>query len=330
MTSTPELKQGRLRFEAGKSATPSGVAATAARRAGMAGLVFAVCYAVFEVVFLVARGWQVKALLPIFLTNAAVGIGMGMGMYAVSRKWKECPELVLKLGIGFFLVSSLLIGVAETLIPFAPNEMVHGSSSVALWIAAYSLLAPMPMRWALPASLGAALMAPVGIWVNHVRHGNPLPEVGVWMLWTAAPLIMAVVSTWLAHWVYQLGAELEAEKAMGSYQLLEPVGQGGMGQVWRARHRFLAREAAVKLIHQHATSSLLHRKRFEREAKAVARLESPHTVAIFDFGTTPGGGAVLCDGVDPGVEPGGAGEAVWAAAGGAGEAYLDGGVAFAG
>lgn len=289
MTSTPELKQGRLRYAAGQDMSQPVVAATAARRAGMAGLVFAVCYAVFEVVFLFARGAQVKALLPFFFTNAAVGIGMGLGMYGASRKWRENPDLVLKLGIVFYLVSSLLIGVAETLIPFGPNEMVHGSSSVALWIAAYSLLAPMPMRWALPASLGAALMAPAGIWLNHVRHGNPFPDVGVWAIWTASPVIMAMVATWLAQWVYQLGAELDAEKAMGSYQLIEPVGQGGMGQVWRAKHRSLAREAAVKLIHQHATSSLLHRKRFEREAKAVARLESPHTVAIYDFGTTPAG-----------------------------------------
>jgi serine/threonine-protein kinase len=81
---------------------------------------------------------------------------------------------------------------------------------------------------------------------------------------------------------------------MGSYRLIERLGIGGMGEVWRAEHRELHRAAAVKLIRpeicdrRDALSGTL-RRRFEREAQVTAALRSPHTVAIYDFGTASDG-----------------------------------------
>jgi eukaryotic-like serine/threonine-protein kinase len=78
---------------------------------------------------------------------------------------------------------------------------------------------------------------------------------------------------------------------MGSYRLVEKIGQGGMGEVWRAEHRLLAREAAIKLIAPVAGAESLPviRQRFEREARAIAALASPHTVTLFDYGVTEEG-----------------------------------------
>jgi serine/threonine-protein kinase len=78
---------------------------------------------------------------------------------------------------------------------------------------------------------------------------------------------------------------------MGSYHLEELLGRGGMGEVWRASHRLLARSAAIKLIRPDSFGSDGRElvKRFEREAKATAALRSPHTVDIYDFGTTEDG-----------------------------------------
>ncbi|HKB10408.1 MAG TPA: serine/threonine-protein kinase, partial [Vicinamibacterales bacterium] len=85
---------------------------------------------------------------------------------------------------------------------------------------------------------------------------------------------------------------LRQAQEMGSYQLVELLGRGGMGEVWRAHHRLLARDAAIKLIRPELlgagsgreTSDML--QRFEREAQATAALSSPHTIHIFDFGAT--------------------------------------------
>ena len=82
--------------------------------------------------------------------------------------------------------------------------------------------------------------------------------------------------------------------ALGSYQLVERLGEGGMGEVWLARHRLLARTAAIKLIRPEALGRDRARAaatltRFEREAQATAALTSPHTIRLFDFGLTTEG-----------------------------------------
>jgi serine/threonine protein kinase len=93
---------------------------------------------------------------------------------------------------------------------------------------------------------------------------------------------------------------------LGSYQLLERLGQGGMGEVWRARHRLLAREAAIKLIRFDDAQSLEKRaeleERFRREARAISALRSRHTVELYDYGLTSDGTLYyvmeLLDGID--------------------------------
>ncbi len=81
----------------------------------------------------------------------------------------------------------------------------------------------------------------------------------------------------------------------GNYKLLEMIGHGGMGEVWRAEHRMLGREAAVKLIRPEALGAESSAKakvtlrRFEKEARATAKLRSPHTIELYDFGTTGDG-----------------------------------------
>jgi serine/threonine protein kinase/GAF domain-containing protein len=85
---------------------------------------------------------------------------------------------------------------------------------------------------------------------------------------------------------------LDERIAVGSYRLTEPLGSGGMGEVWRAQHRLLVRPAAVKLIRQSAPLGATREqlvRRFEREAQITASLRSPHTVQLYDFGVTDSG-----------------------------------------
>jgi serine/threonine protein kinase len=76
--------------------------------------------------------------------------------------------------------------------------------------------------------------------------------------------------------------------------MLERIGEGGMGQVWRARHRLLARPAAIKLIRNEllgSTAGLVNdtMRRFEREAQETAKLGSIHTIDVYDYGITEDG-----------------------------------------
>ena len=86
-------------------------------------------------------------------------------------------------------------------------------------------------------------------------------------------------------------------QSLGSYRLIEQLGHGGMGEVWRAQHQYLRRPAAIKLI----SSESMERsggdtegrqrlvRRFEREAQATAALRSPHSVELFDYGISDEG-----------------------------------------
>ena len=111
-------------------------------------------------------------------------------------------------------------------------------------------------------------------------------------------LVLAGALTWgagslraAAHLRRQVDAALE----LGQYRLGRKLGEGGMGMVFEAEHRMLARRAAIKLIRPErlgagSTSGGDHiLERFENEAKATAQLSSPHTISIFDFGRTDRG-----------------------------------------
>src|ERR1700722_8762066 len=65
---------------------------------------------------------------------------------------------------------------------------------------------------------------------------------------------------------------------LGPYEILSPLGEGGMGQVWKARDTRLNRFVAIKTSHQRFS------ERFEREAQAIAALNHPHICSLYDVG----------------------------------------------
>jgi serine/threonine-protein kinase len=81
---------------------------------------------------------------------------------------------------------------------------------------------------------------------------------------------------------------------LGSYHLISPIGSGGMGEVWKARHHLIARDAAIKLVRPASPGAFARQaehyvERFRREANAIARLQSPHTIYLYDFGASRDG-----------------------------------------
>jgi serine/threonine-protein kinase len=141
------------------------------------------------------------------------------------------------------------------------------------------------------AGLLAASMDPLGVAVAGAR-GIPVPSVLV-VLWTYFPNYLAAVLAVLpSQIISKLGRELSKARELGSYRLGEILARGGMGEVYRAHHRLLARPAAIKLINPEALggqSRQMNLQRFWHEAEVAASLTSPHTIALYDFGVTGNG-----------------------------------------
>jgi serine/threonine-protein kinase len=74
----------------------------------------------------------------------------------------------------------------------------------------------------------------------------------------------------------------------GRYRILEKLGQGGMGAVYKVEHLAMGKHAAMKLLHPGLTQDAEVHRRFRREAEAVSRLSHPNTVQVFDFGESRG------------------------------------------
>jgi serine/threonine protein kinase len=81
---------------------------------------------------------------------------------------------------------------------------------------------------------------------------------------------------------------LAAGSRLGPYEIVAPIGAGGMGEVYRAKDTRLERTVAVKVLPAHLTSSPESRQRFEREARTISQLSHPHICALYDVGHQDG------------------------------------------
>ena len=194
-------------------------------------------------------------------------------------------------GLVFMLMNAVGIAALNAWGVDLPRPGEIHVSWIAVLILVYSMIAPASPRRMLMASLLAALMDPAAFGIAYLA-GHPTPQPIVVLVMTWPNIACAFVAMVPSRVLQRIGRRLHEAQELGSYHLVEPLGTGGMGEVWRARHRLLAREAAIKLVrpellgarNEEETQVVL--RRFEREAQATAMLNSPHTIQVFDFGVT--------------------------------------------
>ncbi len=178
------------------------------------------------------------------------------------------------------------------------SESVYSAVvSVTMTLLAHAIVVPAKAVRTLCLSIVASVPTVVSM-LLWVQHSGVLPSPYTpWMtlifqsLLLTATITMATITSRI---LYDLRRSVQEANELGQYALEEKLGGGGMGEVWRARHRFLVREAAVKLIRPELLVSEngdpdVVLRRFEREALATAQLHSPHTVQLYDFGQADDG-----------------------------------------
>src|SRR4029078_2976634 len=136
---------------------------------------------------------------------------------------------------------------------------------------------------------------PVALALSHLR-GVEIHLNAFYILWDFLPTyICAFLVVIPVKIIHRLGQQVRRARELGSYRLEEPLGKGGMGEVFRATHQMLARPAAIKLIKAEVWGesdpdrARLVTERFRREAEATALLRSPHPISLYDFGVTDDG-----------------------------------------
>ena len=223
------------------------------------------------------------------------GIAMGLAVYIASSRGLLPPRRLLDLGLVFNIAGAL--GIAGQFLSGShsiPDPSLPLVSAECIWIVIYPLVVPNAPREILIASLIAATLGPavfaVSAVADHASVGDPLLVVSFFI----PNYTSAIVAYLVAQIVRRFNVRLKHAREIGSYELIERIGEGGMGEVWRAKHFLLARPAAIKLIRKDvlgksARSREAIVRRFEQEAQDTALLGSPHTVDVHDFGVTEDG-----------------------------------------
>lgn len=269
----------------------------AVSRLGMLGLLSAAAHPFLH--------YGTRAVLPVEILRATpvmpaatvaiwTAIASGLAIYALARSRTLKPEFMLDIGLVFEVLGALCIGLIETTGPTAAFGH-SGAGGIAIWITLFVLVVPNTLGKTTLAAFASALMAPIALIVATYASNQPLPAPFLFLVISFPNLLCAVIAIILSRFVYTLGTDVSKAREMGSYKLVELLGRGAMGEVWRARHRLLARPAAIKLIQPevlgctNSRETAIVKQRFEREAQATAMLSSPHTIDLYDFGVTEEG-----------------------------------------
>ena len=230
-----------------------------------------------------------------------VSILMGIGVAWFARHGRIRLDRLMDLGLVFLVVSTFGISMANFWGAFPVwREGVLGAYTgipwESVWIVVFPLVAPNSPGKMLLASLGAASTGPLTLLLSQAfgLTSRDMPAFFLFGYFLFTTYLCAGLAFLTSRGIYKIGARLEEARDIGSYQLIELLGSGGMGEVWVAKHRLLARPAAIKLIRPemlggNEAGRMVVARRFEREAQATAALKSYHTISLYDFGVTQDG-----------------------------------------
>jgi serine/threonine-protein kinase len=222
-----------------------------------------------------------------------VAILASLSAFFYIRYAVHCPQTKSDAGLWFMLLNAMAVALIDTRNLPNINLSDHLSWNTIVILVASMIMPTTPGKM-FAASIAAASTDPLAVWFAHLR-GVDVPSALNTLVLFLPNYACAVVAIVPPYALRRIGRRLRQAQELGSYQIGELLGRGGMGEVWRAKHRLLARPAAIKLVRPEvlgASTDVEARaalRRFEREAQATAALSSPHTIGVFDFGATHDG-----------------------------------------
>ena len=234
-------------------------------------------------------GWDTnpERTLPISVAGA-VALLVTIAVLRMTREPVDLRRLTIALSVMEVTVCFVGAFVERVQFDFGTVHMLVSVNLVVYLL--FPVLFPLPPRQRYLTTAMAMLALPLGN-LAGVPLSAPVTSWGFWAFSFLPTWILALSGLWLWREVWRLDKQLRRARRMGSYELTELLGQGGMGEVWQARHRLLARPAAIKLIRRDRLEEVGVEivQRLELEARAISQLRSPHTLELYDYGRTPDG-----------------------------------------
>jgi eukaryotic-like serine/threonine-protein kinase len=170
--------------------------------------------------------------------------------------------------------------------PPSANLPIGVVSNIAMLSMRAALLPSTPLRTTV---VGVVSTLPVIVAAVMVQQKYQTPDAISFALGTTLVSVVVIpIPTFISRTIYNLREQVREAAQLGQYVLEEKIGEGGMGIVYRARHAFLRRPTAIKLLHTDRVG-VVSLGRFEREVLQTSRLTHPNTVAIYDYGRTASG-----------------------------------------
>jgi hypothetical protein len=223
---------------------------------------------------------------------SAIGLVIAIATAWWVNSMSDRPALAIDVGLAFEVVTAFFVALVTE---WTPRTSTTTVSWICLLVLLYPAIAPATPAKTLMAALAAATLDVLAV-AFAVLRGVPFHPTVYEAMWLFLPLyVCALLAVVPATVIRGLGRQVRKAREVGSYILEERLGIGGMGEVYRATHRLLARPAAVKLITPAALNSgrpgsdRIVIERFRREAEAAATLRSPHTIELYDFGVADDG-----------------------------------------
>jgi serine/threonine-protein kinase len=249
--------------------------------------------AIWDLVGPMITGWQPGG--PVDLWTPRLFAILSAGLLILIRGGRVRATRLVELGLVYEVLICFAVSFVELIMSPDPGRPAWVVSLASIFIILFPMFVPTTLRRTLVTGLAAASTGPVAAVLYATMHGIQQPTVGLLL----RAYIMNYLVVWLvlrtAKQIRFMDQELLRARQMGSYELKELLGRGGMGEVWQASHRMLRRPAAVKLIRPEALGASNTEgsdtvvRRFEREAQATAELHSQHTIRLYDFGATEEG-----------------------------------------
>jgi eukaryotic-like serine/threonine-protein kinase len=281
---------------------PPDLLTEAAGRLRAAALLYAAAYSLAAFLPMLAAP-EGRAILanPAELVPRVLSVGSALALVWLVSLRGVPARVKLYAGLVFEVIGSFGIAVVEYRHITQPIQGDAGNVSFGLsWVAAFVLLfsvvVPIPPRIMLVSTSLAVATVPLVYAVNMAAGTNAPLGPGAFFFALVFPYLIIILMAYVgSRVVYHLGTQVREAREMGSYRLIQRLGQGGMGEVWRAQHRMLARPAAIKLIRPEVLggrdpeSRAVLLRRFEREAQATALMRSVHTMELYDFGVADDG-----------------------------------------